>query len=156
MSPPFNLFCSRLNKLRDLSCYSYVLSSGHFTIFVQLLLTLLNSVMFFRCCGAQNSTQNCSRWSHTGQSTGGIIPSSLGWQCWAWCTPGYGWPFWMPGHATDICSTNILTYVVIKSLHTSVILDEFVLIWALSIEISWYEISVCTLDLLKNSHPWGF
>lgn len=28
-----------------------------------------------------------------------------GLQCWAWCTPRYNWPFWLPEHAADSCST---------------------------------------------------
>lgn len=27
------------------------------------------------------------------------------WKCWAWHTPGYGWPFWLPGHTADLDST---------------------------------------------------
>ena len=22
-------------------------------------------------------------------------------QCWAWCIPGYGWPFWLPAHTAS-------------------------------------------------------
>ena len=31
--------------------------------------------------------------------------SSLSGQCWAWCTPGYTWPFWLPGLTAGSCST---------------------------------------------------
>lgn len=35
----------------------------------------------------------------------GTIPSITQWQCWAWCSPGYSWPFCLPGHTDGSCST---------------------------------------------------
>lgn len=33
------------------------------------------------------------------------IPPLTQWQCWAWCTPGYGWPSGLPRHTAGSRST---------------------------------------------------
>lgn len=35
----------------------------------------------------------------------GTTPSLIWWQCYVWCNPGYGWSFWLPGHAAASCAT---------------------------------------------------
>jgi len=51
---PLSLLLSRPNGPSALSRSSYVFPSRPFTIFVALLWTLSNSLMFFLYCGAQN------------------------------------------------------------------------------------------------------
>lgn len=43
-----------------------------------------------------------SFWHSHGLWESSPLPS---WQCWTWCTPGYGWLFCLPGHAADSDST---------------------------------------------------
>ena len=85
-----NLLCSGLSKPRHLSHSSYILSSRPFTIFAA---PLFSSFTFFLHC----SSQNCTSAEQT--------PPLAQWQCWAWCTPGYSWPFWLQG--------TLLTHVLL-------------------------------------------
>lgn len=53
MRSPLRLLFSVLNKPRDFSCFSYVLPSRSFGIFIGLVWVLSNSFMPFLNCGAQ-------------------------------------------------------------------------------------------------------
>lgn len=84
---------SRLNEPRDFRCCSHILASGPVTIFGQSLIVLCPSIV------ASNPTPNAP-----GEATQCRVErdnlSLTGWQCWAWCTPGYGWPFGLPQHSS--------------------------------------------------------
>lgn len=63
-------------KPSDSSCFSYVLTSRSFTVFVALLYSLSSSFMFFSYCSNQNCTQK-SRFGCTVQRrVGKSLPSS--------------------------------------------------------------------------------
>lgn len=50
-----------------------------------------------------------SGWGEVASSQSRMEQSLLlpGWQCWARCTPGHGWSFWLPGHTADLYSTSV-------------------------------------------------
>ena len=94
------LLCSALSMPRDLNCCTYVVYSRPFTIIVALLWMLLNSLMPFLYSGAKPAPSGGGEAAqHRTEQT--IPPLAWG-QCWAWCSPGCGWPFWLPGHTAGL------------------------------------------------------
>ena len=61
----------------------------------------------------------------------GTTPPLTPWQCWACCTPGHGWIFWLPGHTADSHSTcsqhNHNIYICRRWMYLAVIL--FAYLW---------------------------
>lgn len=90
------LLCSGLNKPRDLGCSSHTSPSS----FVALLWTISNSLVSSLYCGTKPSAGE----EATQHRAEGTAPPLAHWQCWAWGTPGHGWPFGLPGHTAASCS----------------------------------------------------
>ena len=93
MKPPLSLLCSVLNKPRDCSCSSYTLPYRPFTIFFfrcSLIVLCFSYVVTPKLVlSAQVEVAQCRVERDS--------PCPPWWQSWAWCTPGYGWPFGCQG-----------------------------------------------------------